>query len=347
MRTLCFNLHGLLGVRFYYRHRKYGAYLENEYCTLRTDELPADLPTLTFYLDVQPAGPPGDPDVIFEKRFLCFTFAAKIYGLHESHTVVHYRGDWSIHVLRNVQGILLQTNVVEPLVHFKLLSCEALMIHSACVSNGGQAAVMPAYGGTGKTTTAIKLVNDGYDFMGDDLVIVTATGTVFSYLRPLHLFNYVLKGLPFLTVPLATRLEIKVKNLVRGLLSLATGERFALATRAHFAQVMPQAGAAAQSELGPIVLLTREGEAIRHYDIGNDTERAEWLAAFHPTAELSQGLRLNLLRDCPEIRAEVERIEAGLIARILRVATGCCVVNCRHPENHECQELKRLLPPPR
>jgi hypothetical protein len=341
--TLLYNLHGKMGTRFVYRCRKYGAYVDNEYASLRVQTLPEPLPTLSFYLDCPPPVTPGKPDVRIDRRFLAFRYRAEIYGLFSRHTTIVYHGDWTIHVWRNIQGILLQAQVIEPMVHLKMLLEGVLMVHSASVADRQCAAVMPAHGGTGKTTTALTLAHEGYGLLGDDLVFVAPEGHVYGYLRPLHLFAYVLRGMPFLRVPLGVAWAIRVKNVLRHVLSWLTGEQFALATRVPVQRVLPEATCIGQARLGPIILLARDGPLHRRYDLTQPTERREWLEELAPTMELSQQLRQVLLRDYPDHVVRVAELETALWDRVLAAATGCHRVNCRHPDNRGASEIRRVL----
>jgi hypothetical protein len=55
----------------------------------------------------------------------------------------------------------------------------------------GHALLMPAWGGTGKTSTMSKLVKmDGFAFMGDDWAFVTQDGNLLGYAKPMSIKPY-------------------------------------------------------------------------------------------------------------------------------------------------------------
>jgi hypothetical protein len=92
--------------------------------------------------------------------------------------------------------LFLQTNVIEPIIYFKLLERNILFMHAAGVSDGKYGYLFPAYGGTGKTTLTLGLMAEDMLVLGDDLILVdTKRGLAHPYLRPLHLFAYNIKTL--------------------------------------------------------------------------------------------------------------------------------------------------------
>jgi hypothetical protein len=105
--------------------------------------------------------------------------------------------DGAFHV--NGAGELLVS--VLPIVDHIVTTRGAAMVHAATVGYRGNGICLPAWGGTGKTSTMAKLLKkDGYSFMGDDWAFVNAQGELLSYEKPLfikphhrpiypHLFN--------------------------------------------------------------------------------------------------------------------------------------------------------------
>lgn len=98
---------------------------------------------------------------------------------------------------------------VMPLVHWKMLERGAATIHGASVAVNGQGILMPAWGGTGKTSAVMELFKlPDSSFMSDDFAIICRDGTLLSYPKPFfiypyhrHIFPHLFKDKPKLLVP--------------------------------------------------------------------------------------------------------------------------------------------------
>lgn len=88
---------------------------------------------------------------------------------------------------------VLYTNVLEALLRFLLVSRGFVLLHSAAVTVGGQAALLSARTDTGKTSTVIRLVRErGYQFLSDDMTIVSPDGRALCYPKPMTLSYHTL-----------------------------------------------------------------------------------------------------------------------------------------------------------
>lgn len=96
--------------------------------------------------------------------------------------VVRDGEQWRIHGA----GELL-TSVV-PVLDAAMIDRGAAMIHAATMAYRGQAIALPAAGGTGKTSTAAKLMRrDGWSFMGDDWAFLAEDATLLGYAKPMFI----------------------------------------------------------------------------------------------------------------------------------------------------------------
>ncbi|CAN7397902.1 hypothetical protein LJR013_002482 [Pseudarthrobacter oxydans] len=96
--------------------------------------------------------------------------------------VVRDGEQWRIHGA----GELL-TSVV-PVLDAAMIGRGAAMIHAATMAYRGQAIALPAAGGTGKTSTAAKLMRrDGWSFMGDDWAFLAEDATLLGYAKPMFI----------------------------------------------------------------------------------------------------------------------------------------------------------------
>lgn len=77
------------------------------------------------------------------------------------------------------------------ILEYCLLENNATFIHSAAVEKDGIAYVFPSWGGVGKTASIAKLVKkEGYNLLGDDLVIITSDGMVKAFPKKFVLYSY-------------------------------------------------------------------------------------------------------------------------------------------------------------
>lgn len=75
-----------------------------------------------------------------------------------------------------------------PLIDRILVTNGAAMIHALTVDYGGHGIAMPAWGGTGKTSTMAKLLRQaGVSFMGDDWAFLTEEGQLLGYAKPMSI----------------------------------------------------------------------------------------------------------------------------------------------------------------
>ncbi len=73
--------------------------------------------------------------------------------------------------------------VVELILRSKLIDNNVALVHAACVAKNGNAVLLPAWKGMGKTSACLKLVEAGYEFLADDRVWINASGEAFAYPR--------------------------------------------------------------------------------------------------------------------------------------------------------------------
>ncbi|MFC6823412.1 hypothetical protein [Halopelagius fulvigenes] len=81
-----------------------------------------------------------------------------------------------------VVAVKLIEDLVEALLHQRLLSRGSGLFHASGVVRDGEATLFAGWGGVGKSDVSGELVREyGYDLLGDDLVIVSEDGTASPY----------------------------------------------------------------------------------------------------------------------------------------------------------------------
>ena len=75
-----------------------------------------------------------------------------------------------------------------PIIDRILVTKGVGMVHAATIEYKGQAINLPAWGGTGKTSTIAKLLRrDGYAFMGDDWAFLANDGRLLAFAKPMFI----------------------------------------------------------------------------------------------------------------------------------------------------------------
>jgi dolichol-phosphate mannosyltransferase len=83
---------------------------------------------------------------------------------------------------------VLYTNVIEPLLRWAFVRKGYALMHGACIAVDGEALFITARTDTGKTTTILQLIrehSDKFQFLSDDMTILTKEGQVLNYPKPL------------------------------------------------------------------------------------------------------------------------------------------------------------------
>ena len=126
---------------------------------------------------------------------------------------------------------VLYTNVVEPILRWKLVELGYALVHAACFADGDRAYFVTARTDTGKTTTMLKVLDaSNYSFLSDDLIIVDRSGRVLTYPKPLTISAHTVHALRSAELDRFERVTLPVQSRVHS----RAGRRFAfLLTSQH------------------------------------------------------------------------------------------------------------------
>jgi serine kinase of HPr protein (carbohydrate metabolism regulator) len=72
---------------------------------------------------------------------------------------------------------------LESIIRMNLINEGIALLHSAAVAQNNRGLLLLAWQGTGKTTSCLSFVKNGFDFMADDRVWVNCKGEIFAYPR--------------------------------------------------------------------------------------------------------------------------------------------------------------------
>lgn len=102
-----------------------------------------------------------------------------------------------VHVNRLVSNSphVLYVNLVEPLLRFLFISKGYVLLHSACINNDSdeKGILISAPPDTGKTTTVLKCVKNGFSFLSDDMTILSLPNEAISFPKPLTVSSHTFK----------------------------------------------------------------------------------------------------------------------------------------------------------
>jgi dolichol-phosphate mannosyltransferase len=119
---------------------------------------------------------------------------------------------------------VLYTNVVEPILRWLFASKGYALVHGACFADGESAMMVTARTDTGKTTTALKLLDRyPYSFLSDDLTILCPDGRVLAYPKPLTISRHTLHAVNSPLLSLRERVALIVQSRIHS----RSGRRFA------------------------------------------------------------------------------------------------------------------------
>jgi len=121
---------------------------------------------------------------------------------------------------------VLYTNVVEALLRFQLVSRGYVLLHSACMVVDGKAVLLSAQTDTGKTSTVIKLVRErGYQFLSDDMTIISPDGSAICYPKPMTLSYHTMQVVNEQDLPLRERVTLAIQSRLHSKSGRSIGSR--------------------------------------------------------------------------------------------------------------------------
>jgi hypothetical protein len=124
------------------------------------------------------------------------------FGEVHGETEFHYNDTglelhaYDVQVFRDEKGFRLNGRsellvMALPIIDRLMVMKGTAMVHALTVDYRGHGICIPAWGGTGKTSTMAKLVKKaGFSFMGDDWAFLSRTGNLLGYAKPMFIKPY-------------------------------------------------------------------------------------------------------------------------------------------------------------
>lgn len=109
---------------------------------------------------------------------------------------------------------VLYVNLVEPILRFMMISRGYILLHSACLSVDGKAILLSAPPDTGKTTTVLKCVKDGFHFLSDDMTIIRLPNTALCFPKPMTISSHTFKTAVNVAEDTSNKFGLKLRSKV-------------------------------------------------------------------------------------------------------------------------------------
>lgn len=212
-----FNIHNLIKFKVEGTNKGYLRYLSQDYSHFKTDE-PVDS---DFDIIVSDFAPANDNCYVVNHQYWVkenYLFCVDrhkvvrwkvcLRDLTERKTTVYFEGS-------KFGEVFLRDYIIEPLIGLKLAVKGFSLLHASGIAINNKGFIFPACKGVGKTSTLLNLIGKG-TFLGNDKVIVSNDGSIYSYPSFVHIFSYNLSDVPhaFESLTLRQKTEIKIKNLI-------------------------------------------------------------------------------------------------------------------------------------
>ncbi|HJH26339.1 MAG TPA: hypothetical protein C5S37_06070 [Methanophagales archaeon] len=110
-------------------------------------------------------------------------------------------------------SMIISGFIIDPLIIFKMNERGYPIVHGSCVSKDNCAHLFTAQGGGGKTSTALYAVERGFNFLGDNFIIIDK-GYARSFLSPLNIFSFNLIPIVKRNMGIKNKVEFQLKNLL-------------------------------------------------------------------------------------------------------------------------------------
>ena len=329
--NLAINAHG---------HRGYRRYFKNEYLRIADTGLVEGAPTITVEV-VKEIPERQDGDIVGSDHYKrLFHFSYLVRGIDTNNVVIYFRAHWVDKLYMNAIGVYLQAQVLEPVMYLKLLEENVLFMHAAGVATDDAGCLMPAHGGTGKTTMRMALLGHGYGLLGDDLLFVDVDSQmVHPYPRPLHLFTYNVRNLNGAKVPFKYQVAIYTKNMLRFGLERALRTEFLISTRVHADELFKETPFASSVPYRRLCFLVKDGEPVVDMPITDDVI-PQLAMDIMDSADLNDSLYA-VIGD--EMKVErVKKLEAEVIGELLGQFKQVTYINTRKLDLGDPDDLVKL-----
>lgn len=322
-----FIIHSKLIISIDTKDSRYKRYFTNEYSRVSGFEPASDAIRIQVKIVKEIPKLDGKDYIYRSNRFKkIFNYQYGISGINSDIVTIYFKDEWFGKLYAKNLTLFLQAQILEPIIYFKLLQKNVLFMHAAGVSLDGNGYLFPAYGGTGKTTLSLGLMGEGFNFLGDDLLLVEPdTGIVYPYLRPLHVFTYNISTLRGAQLPALIKLKVKTKDIIRTGLEAVLKNEFLISTRVHADQLYQDFKPSKPVKYQKILFLTKSGNdtVVPLTEQNINEEASKVLSSF----DLNTSLYENILDD--NAASSSQELEHRVMINVLKRVGKIEYINTR------------------
>jgi len=109
---------------------------------------------------------------------------------------------------------VIYVNLVEPILRFLLISKGFVLLHSACIDIKGHGLLFSAPPDTGKTTTVLKCIKNGFSFLSDDMTIVRLPNEAMCFPKAMTISAHTYKTATTVADNDHDKIQYKLRSLV-------------------------------------------------------------------------------------------------------------------------------------
>lgn len=198
------DFHGVR-VEMHHGNRNYAVanHLTNKFSSFRVIEPEQWIPDLTLSfekVEIETAGKPSFfayvPNTAMHKGW--FYWNEKEICFRKNKETFSFEQFGSEIVRMHLTTPEIAEQLLEYLLAEKLADRGLAFVHSSGVSKDGKAILFGGWGHSGKTSLALNMVNSSYNFLGDDVILVSSDRFAWAYPRSPSLFQYDFDMCPFL-----------------------------------------------------------------------------------------------------------------------------------------------------
>ena len=134
-------------------------------------------------------------DYLFcEEKIKNIRYRCEIKGLDQEKLILNVWEQPKTVKQKLFPNLVAQNVFLRPLIDYVLLKKGAISVHAAAFSKNDRAVVFAGRGGAHKTTIAMDMIRrEGYQFLGDDRVLMDGAGRVYAYPTFVDLFTFRLR----------------------------------------------------------------------------------------------------------------------------------------------------------
>jgi hypothetical protein len=129
-------------------------------------------------------------------------FCTSVFGkLDDANVEIDYEKGFTADYLLNF--------IVKPYLRGVLSKNGLAFIHASSFSKNDKATLLAAWAHTGKTSTLLRNIKDGAEYLGDDLSVIDRNGFIRPFPVPINLFYYNFKQIPEIKKDLSLWFKLK------------------------------------------------------------------------------------------------------------------------------------------